>query len=45
MLDVIKGFRAKLAEEATPFTEVLDDKAYQPSKAEQEAIDGDEDRE
>ena len=44
VLDVIEGFKAKLAEEATPITEVLDDEAHQPDEEEREAMDKDEGR-
>ena len=44
VLEVIKGFKTKLAEKETPLTEVLDDEAHQPGEAEQEAMDEDEDR-
>ena len=43
MLDVIKSFKAKLVEEATPLTKVLDDEAHQPGEAEQEAMEEDKD--
>ena len=42
---MIKSFKAKLVEEATPLTKVLDDEAHQPGEAEQEAMDEDEDSE
>ena len=45
MLDVIEGFKAKLAEEATPFTEVPDDKVRQPGKEEPKTMDKDKGRE
>ena len=44
VLDVIEGFKAKLAEELTLITEVLDDKVHQPGEEEHEAMDEDEGR-
>ena len=44
VLEVIEGFKTKLAEETTPLIEVLDDETHQPSEAEQEAMDEDKDR-
>ena len=44
MLDVIEGFKAKLAEEVTLITEVLDDEAHQPGEEERDAMDEDEGR-
>ena len=39
---MIEGFKAKLAEEATPLTEVPNDEIRQPGEVEQKMMDEDE---
>ena len=44
MLGVIKGFKAKLAEEVTPLTEIPDDEVRQAGEVVKEMMDEDEGR-
>ena len=41
---MIEGFKAKLADEATPLAKIPDDEIRQPSEVEQEMMDEDEGR-
>ena len=44
VLDVIEGFKDKLAKEAAPLIEVLNDETHQPGEEDHEAMDEDEGR-
>ena len=44
MLGVIKGFKAKLTEEATPLTEIPDDEVHQAGDMVEKMMDEDEGR-
>ena len=45
VVNEIEGFKAKLAEEATPIIDVPNDEVRQPNKEEPETMDEDEGRE